>query len=402
MRNSIGIVIAAYNRPHSLERLLNSIHNADCQDQIEIDLIISIDFSGNDLCYKIADLFQWNNGQIKIIKHKEKLGLKKHILFCGDQTQKYDIVIMLEDDLYVSKYFLSYAIQVCDFYKNDNDIAGFSLYNYKYNEFAQCPFDPILDSYDNYFMQVPCSWGQIWTRKQWSEFREYELDEKFDDENIMIPDAVFNWPKQTSWKRSFFKFMVEKKKYFVYPRVSLTTNFGDAGQHYSEPVSIWQTDLLMEEKQFKFSELINSISIYDSYMELSGNSYNRIKVCDMSVCFDLNGLKSLKTINTEYLISIKKCINPIIVYQANLYPYEVNILQQSIKEQEDNSYCYYLGKTSSFINEKNFNRFDIDLKRLFINSNEILNKIIVADKIQNGNKIKRIIIKCLRFFHLKK
>ena len=46
MRN-IGLVVITYNRLLSLERLLSSLLIADYNDD-KVDLIVSIDFSGND------------------------------------------------------------------------------------------------------------------------------------------------------------------------------------------------------------------------------------------------------------------------------------------------------------------------------------------------------------------
>lgn len=55
MHSKIPIVAVAYNRPTSLSRLLNSISFAYYPSNYDIELIISIDYSGSDECLKVAE-----------------------------------------------------------------------------------------------------------------------------------------------------------------------------------------------------------------------------------------------------------------------------------------------------------------------------------------------------------
>ena len=97
----IAIVVVAYNRPDSLNRLLDSLTKVNYEGH-NVPLIISIDYSGKDDVYLAAEAFEWKFGEKKIIRHPENLGLKKHVLSCGDLVKDYDAVIILEDDLLVS------------------------------------------------------------------------------------------------------------------------------------------------------------------------------------------------------------------------------------------------------------------------------------------------------------
>ena len=141
----IAIVVVTFNRPNSLERLLKSLYYSDYTGYSDIILYISIDFSDNSECQKIAESFDWIHGDKIIISHNSNLGLKKHILSCGDLVKKHDAIIVLEDDLLVSPQYFKFAVSAYDFYKNDSRIAGISLYNYNYNENAYCGFEPIYD-----------------------------------------------------------------------------------------------------------------------------------------------------------------------------------------------------------------------------------------------------------------
>ncbi len=367
---NIAIVVVGYNRKNSLSRLLMSIQNASYQGKKNIDLIISLDFSGSDDCWQIATQFDWQHGTKKIIKHEVKLGLKSHIISCGNLTLQYDAIILLEDDLYVSKYFYEYAVQSVTFYNNDSTIAGIGLYNYRFNEFELCQFEPITDDYDNYFLKTPCSWGQIWTVQQWKGFIHF-LDNYPNREELFLPSVVNLWPKESSWKRFYYEYMIIENKYFVYPRISLSTNFGDPGQHYGDSVAILQTPLLMAEKNFKFCRLVDSLAVYDAFFELEEIVINKLMKTNLSISFDLNGSKPIELVSTEYLVSGKKCSNPIKSYSSSLYPYECNILQNIIGKNT-NTIAFSFGKTKDFTNEKNFYRATADIKRFFINPNSLL------------------------------
>jgi GT2 family glycosyltransferase len=135
---SIPLIVVTYNRPNSLNRLLNSLSKANYAQKV--DIIISIDGKGDKEISKIANDLKWNFGNKEIIIHKKNLGLRQHILLCADLSQNYDGIILLEDDLYVSPEFYAYALSAIEYYKNCDMVAGIALYSHAFNETAQFPF----------------------------------------------------------------------------------------------------------------------------------------------------------------------------------------------------------------------------------------------------------------------
>lgn len=101
----IGILTIGYNRANNLLRLLNSI-NAATFPTDDVDLLISIDNSGTKDVENAANSFKWLHGRKKIYTYPERLGLRKHILKCGDFLDFYDALVVLEDDLVVAPSFL--------------------------------------------------------------------------------------------------------------------------------------------------------------------------------------------------------------------------------------------------------------------------------------------------------
>lgn len=395
MQADIAIIVAAYNRPLSLKRLLLSLQKANYGSYQNIPLIISIDQSGTDECTTIAKAFEWNFGKKEVIVHEQKQGLKNHILSCGDISERFDAVIILEDDLLVSTEYYQYAHQSYNFYRNEQYVAGIALYQPLFNETALCPFEPLHDGYDNYFMQVPCSWGQMWTKEQWMKFRSYIISNEVVQHHL--PPNVQQWPDASSWKKLFYSYLTSQELYFVYPRIGLSTNFGDTGQHITEHQTVFQTPLLIGPKQFIFSKLSDSMSIYDGYFELHGSVYNRWFKTNISVSFDLNGSKPLNTVSTEYLISCRKSENSYKKFAVSCYPFESNILMD-ITALENASTFFSMGKTNSFKEEMQFLRLNEDVKRVFMNNEFIKHAAVFEVKRLKEFQIGAAILRPLRFF----
>ncbi len=257
-----AIVVIAYNRPESLKRLLDSIALAHYPGD-QIVLHISIDKSTTDDVVAVAEEFNWSYGEKIIQVHYEHLGLKKHVLLCGDLVQKYESIIVLEDDLAVAPDYYNYASTAGDFYKEDSSIAGVSLYRYHFEEASFQSFHPINDGSDVHFIQVASSWGQLWTKDQWLLFKDW-LQNRSNSTKV-LPDYMNEWG-ENSWKKLFNAYLIEENKFFVFPNVSLTTNFEEAGTNASY-TGLFQVPLQIGRRDYHFTKSNDSRSKYDAYFE---------------------------------------------------------------------------------------------------------------------------------------
>lgn len=322
---NIPIVIIGYNRHNSLKRLLKSLKNAtyECKN---IELIISLDRSDNHKVYDIANEFEWEHGEKIIIKHKQKLGLREHVLICGDIVNDYDAIVMLEDDLVVSESFYKFTLESVKYYNDDKKIGGISLYSYRNSEFANLrTFIPTEDDSDVYFMNVPSSWGQIWTKGQWTSFRKWYKEMKYlsIDFNGKLPAPALNWG-ENSWKKYFYMYIVLSKKYIVYPRVGLSTNMGEIGTHH-KAISTDHQSLLMGvfKREYFFVELKHSNSVYDAFFE--NEKLNQVLLLDKDLIVDYYGIKEISG-KQCYLLSTRKTNYKIIkTWALALKPYELNV-----------------------------------------------------------------------------
>lgn len=321
------IIVVTYNRVEALKRLLSSLSNAYYREDENVKLVISIDGGASENVLSHAKDFEWKHGEKEVKYHTENLGLRKHIIQCGDLSAVYGDIIILEDDCFVAADFYNYTVQALDFYRNDSSIAGISLYSYSTNEYAQLPFTPVLNEYDNYFMQVPSSWGQAWTPEQWRGFKSFYDTNPRIGSNDPLPEAVKAWP-ESSWKKYFYKYLVDKNLYFVYPVHSQTTNFSEAGVHVLDEISFLQVSMFNPSGgfQYTFSSISDSVNIYDAYFEPLISCLSKMGVnLEGDVAIDFYGTKQLSLIENKYLLSIKDCTSPIKKYGCKMIPFFQNV-----------------------------------------------------------------------------
>ncbi len=285
----ILINVVAYNRPNSLKRLLDSIEFCSFEENVNlsIDIRISIDYSGNDECLKIANNFNWKHGSLFVVQNQQNFGLKKHIIHVCNNSLEYDFFVVLEDDLIISPYFFIFIVKLV-FEEieiiSDKNLAQISLYNPRISESLGLCWEPIQDGYQNYYLQTPSSWGQFYLRDHWIDFIKFY--QNFDyDFSIQLPEHVRNWPSKSSWKKIFFQYILENNKFVFYPRFSLTSNIGDKGTHFHREVFDYRSSLLCSMNfglKLNFSKFDESTAIYNANLDLlKGNLVSQLAVDDL-------------------------------------------------------------------------------------------------------------------------
>ena len=327
------VVVIAFNRPNSLQRLLNSLDKVDWEND-NVRLYISIDKEeAESENYKktiqIAQSFLWNYGEKIVDCKKENLGLKQHVLQCGNLTNQYENLIVLEDDIVVSPIVYTYAKQVVNFYEGDENIAGFGLYSFQRNPANNLPFVPLNEGTDVYFMQYACSWGQIWTKERWNNFLTwYENNKNINIDKLNIPNNIKKWGEK-SWLKFHTIYTILNNKFFVYPYVGLTTNFSDTGTHNKINSFAYQCTLYTTSKEkvkFRYTNLYNANNVYDAYFE--NIKINKLINIDEKIESDIYANKNIVCLNEIiYLLSTRRYDYKILKkYGLQMYPYEQNII----------------------------------------------------------------------------
>lgn len=321
----IPVVVVAYNRLESLKRILGSLSGAEYPEE-PVRLIISIDRGDNRDVLEYAEGYPWPFGEKQVIYQERNLGLKAHILTCGNLTQDHDGIILLEDDLVVSPDFYRYARECFDFVRGQDRIAGVALYNHRLSQLTEKVFEPLEDGFDNWYFRYACSWGQMWTREQWALFRSW-LDENGEYDfaaSVKIPAHIKDWGKH-SWLKYHIAFCIETDRLFLYPRVARTTCFSDAGVNFSESENTFQVPLMAGGRAgaLRLSRPEESKAVYDPWME----NLCLAVFLGKDVCIDLYGSKTSFEGKAFLLTSSRmEGAEPVQSFGREMRPQEWNIL----------------------------------------------------------------------------
>lgn len=326
-----AIVAVGYNRPEGMRRLLESIGRAK-YTMSDIPLIVSIDKSDrSDDVEQVAKDFNWEYGPKEIRRFPERQGLRKHIIQCGDYSETYGAVIILEDDLVVAEDFYEYTCRAHEVYGEDERICGVSLYSYNINVFTRFRFCPVPSLYDVYLGGMVVTWGQSWTCKQWRNFKEWYLEheDKLPKVNPKMPRNISEWTR--SWGRYFASYIAEKGLSYIYPYQPRTTCFSDYGEHNQSviPLTFVQVPLMQgSPKDYRFGEYQELIR-YDSFFErVLDEHYTICGISGKEICMDTSNMKTSAG-GRRYVISNEELPHKKIAsFALTLHPISLNVLEE--------------------------------------------------------------------------
>jgi GT2 family glycosyltransferase len=181
---------------------------------------------------------------IEIYESESNKGLAKSIKEgINAQFEKYEKVIVLEDDIVPQKGFLNYMNEALDNYENEDKVWGISSYSYPLeNE------DNVKQ--DTFFLPINSSWGWATWKTAWNKI-DFDIESiflKFEVQSITPEEYNFGSyyyhqileaqreQKIDSWAVFLMATMFLEKGWFLFPKYSLSKNIGfDAtGTHCSE------------------------------------------------------------------------------------------------------------------------------------------------------------------------
>lgn len=242
------IVLFVYNRPeHTLSTLKALANNELAKESI---LYIYCDgppeFCSKDLNNKIELVRnvireeKWCR-EVIIRESKENKGLANSVIFgITEVINIYGKIIVLEDDLLTSKYFLKFMnmalIKYNDFPKV-MQISGFSF-----------PAPGIVNNNSSYFLPLTSTWGWATWKRAWDtidfECKDYTLLKKdkklayrfnangaYNYKNMFIQQMESN--KISSWGIRFYWNIFKQNALVLFPDKSLVKNIGfdGSGRH---------------------------------------------------------------------------------------------------------------------------------------------------------------------------
>lgn len=324
---NIGIVVVTYNRIESLKRLLASLENAFYPESVT--LCLSVDRSDSFEVECFADSYSWPHGNKRIIKHRKNLGTRRHVLSLGTLFEDFDALIVLEDDLIVSPSYYLFAKACVSKYEAEDKIAGISLYSFGVNYQNQLPFEPLKSPYDVFFMNCAQSWGQVWLKRQWLEFKAWYDAHSGHFDVPTLPDCLNKWPDR-SWLKYHTRYCIEHDLYFVYPYTAFSTNNAEVGVNVHQADTLYQVRLqLGRVDDIRLPTLGDARVRYDGFFEPKYIA-SFLGVKDEELCVDFYGEKA-PSLYTRFLLSTKALPYKVMKsFALELRPFEMNVIEQRV------------------------------------------------------------------------
>lgn len=269
------IALFAYNRPWHIKQTINALKKNIYAKQSE--LFIFSDGPKNEEDGKkvreVRGYIKTINGfkRVTIIEREENLGLAESIITgVTDIVNKYGKIIVLEDDLITSKYFLQFLNEGLNIYSNENKIASIQGYVF--------PIKKKLPKI--FFLKYTGAIGWGTWKRSWKYFeKEGEiLFQKIKEENLkkifdfnnsyyftkMLKQQIEG--KVDSWAIRWYASIFLKNKLSLYPGRSLIFHNGSDGSGtHVPPTNIF--DVKITNKQIEIKKIFPNVDImvYEEY-----------------------------------------------------------------------------------------------------------------------------------------
>ena len=236
------IVLFTYDRLWHTQKTIEALKNNELASKSE--LIIYVDGAKNKSVYEsvsqVRDYVETVDGfkKVTIITRDKNWGLANSIIDGVTQViKKYGKVIVLEDDMVVSPYFLEYMNEALEQFVDDDRVI--SVHGYVYPVDIELP--------EAFFLPGAACWGWATWRRGWALFNsdgQYLLDElvrrhliqEFDYNGAypflnMLKDQIKG--ENNSWVIRWHASAFLANKLTLYPGRSLVNNIGNdsSGTH---------------------------------------------------------------------------------------------------------------------------------------------------------------------------
>ena len=258
------IVVFTYNRPEHTQRTLNALLINPLAN--ESDIIIYSDSARTANHNKAVDEVRSYLSEltgfrsIKVIHRDKNFGLAESIIQgVTEVLQQSEKVIVLEDDMVVSPYFLEYMNEALEQFVDDDRVI--SVHGYVYPVDIELP--------EAFFLPGADCWGWATWRRGWALFNsdgQYLLDElvrrhliqEFDYNGAypflnMLKDQIKG--KNDSWAIRWHASAFLANKLTLYPGRSLVNNIGNdsSGTHCGDSNSM---DAKLSETKINLNNIV--------------------------------------------------------------------------------------------------------------------------------------------------
>lgn len=229
------IALFVFNRPDHTRRTVEALRANEHAAESDLFVFCDAGRNGKD-APGVAGVREFVHGitgfrSCTIIEKEKNLGLANSIIGgVTDVLRKHERVIVMEDDLVTSPFFLRYMNEGLDYYQDDDRVV--SIHGYVYPTLLPLP--------ETFFLRGADCWGWATWRRGWAlfnpdgrellsqleargEIREFDFDGAH-GYTAMLKDQISG--ANNSWAIRWYASAFLKNKLTLYPGRSLVVNIG--------------------------------------------------------------------------------------------------------------------------------------------------------------------------------
>ncbi len=287
------IALFVYNRPHHTALTLEALKRNQISAQTDLYVFSDGPRRPEDepKVLAVRDLIRQTTGfaSVRLVESEDNKGLARSITGGVSRVlETEETVIVMEDDIVTSPYFLDYMNRALSLYRHDEQVI--SIHGYVYPVRIKLP--------TTFFLRGADCWGWATWRRGWAMFesdgqkllralRDEKLIRQFDYEGAfanskMLEDQIQG--KNDSWAIRWHASAFLRNKLTLYPGTSLVRNIGldNSGTHSGGTTAyegtLQQEPLLVE--RIPMIECKEAVMAFADYLKhrhaSSGDRWRRI------------------------------------------------------------------------------------------------------------------------------
>lgn len=159
------ILLVFFNRPEHTEGVLNALKKNLLASKSDLIVVSDAPRNASDepLVHRVREICKYQDGfnSIKLIERAQNYGLTRNIIEGVSQVVgEFGRVIVLEDDIVTSEYFLQFMNEALELYKNDAKVASIGAFVPSVSK--ELP--------ETYFLKGSDCWGWATWDRAWGKF----------------------------------------------------------------------------------------------------------------------------------------------------------------------------------------------------------------------------------------